>query len=412
MSYDFDEPVIRKGTLSVKWNPAAIENITGNPNAEPFWVADMDFKAAPEIQQAAKAAAATGVYGYPHFDGVDDAFRTFVRQRHGLDVPASHIAHCEGLLDSIALLMELLTKEGDGVIIPFPAYYPFVRITQSLGRTVLRWPLAYDRTTHRFSLDWDAFEALAPKAKLCVFCSPHNPSGLEFTPAELERLCALAKQHHLPVVCDEIHADLSYGNHTTLYAANRKVGARVVTCMAPSKTFNIAGEHFSVVISEDTDLLAALNARMDALCIHESSYFSTTCAVAAYRHGLPWLKELVAYLEGNADFIASYLREHCPDLVFVKPRASFIGLIDCAAVLPLVERDAQAHPALYDPARSPSGGVMSRFFGQRAGVACNDGTWFGGDAYRAFVRFNYGVRRARVEAALQAMTAAVEALKG
>ncbi|MGE4584466.1 MAG: MalY/PatB family protein [Sphaerochaeta sp.] len=411
MHYDFDQEVDRRASLSVKWNPSAIKNICGNPEAQPFWVADMDFTVADEVAQQARTLAEHAVFGYPFAPNQRQIFCGWAERRHNLMLSPKEVVISQGVLSSIAILTELLTKEGDGIIIPLPAYQPFVRIVNQLHRTLIPWPLAYDPVAHQFQLDWETLEECAQKAKLLVFCSPHNPSGLSFSKEDLTRLCTIAKAHQIPLISDEIHADLSFVDHHSLLETARETGADAVVCMAPSKTFNMAGEHYSVTLFTDEALRNAFKSRLGQLFIAENSTFAITLAQTCYQHGDLWLKDLLAYLQGNTQLIEEYLTEYLPSLVFIRPKASFIGLFDCSAILDLVERDEQAHPELYDPSQSPSGGLLSRFFGQRAGLAMNDGTWFGGDAYRNFVRFNYGTQRCHVREALDKIAQAVQFLE-
>lgn len=412
MESQFDQVVDRSRTLSVKWDKKTIQRFCANADAEPFWVADMDFRVAKEIQDAAMEAAGSGVYGYPHFEGIKEAFCDFAERRHQLALAPGEVVTFPGVLVSISTLMQLLTKEGEGVIVPLPAYKPFLDITRNLGRKLLPWPMTYDAKAHRFSLNWERFDALANEAKLILFCAPQNPSGDVFDRNELEMLAERATKHHIAIISDEIHADLAYKPHVSMAEVSRNYPAVCAVCMAPSKTFNIAGEHFSVVATRNEALIREMEAMKEKNRIAETSFFSTTIALAAYRHGYDWLMELIPYLKGNADLIESFFASRCPELAFVKPNASIVGLIDCTKALPLFEEDAKRHPDAYDPRRSPMAGISSRFFGLRANVCCNDGTWFGGgDAYRGFVRFNYGVRRTNVLHAIQRMAEAIEQAK-
>ncbi|HKM07448.1 MAG TPA: aminotransferase class I/II-fold pyridoxal phosphate-dependent enzyme [Sphaerochaeta sp.] len=407
----FSQEVNRKGTLSVKWNPQAIKDIAATETAQPFWVADMDFLASAEVVEAAVQAARSGVYGYPYAKDKEQLFSAWAEKRHNWKVNRKDVVICPGMLFSIALLTEMLTGEGDGVIVPLPAYQPFVRIVRNLGRNLIAWPLLYDRESHQFSLDWEAFEALCKQAKLLIFCSPHNPSGMVFSEEDLKRLALIAKKHQVAIISDEIHADLSFNAHHPLLPIATELGCTAVTCMAPSKTFNIAGEHFSVSIFSDDKIRLAFLRRMNQLFLGENSFFSTTIALTAYEKGGPWLEQLLVYLQENIAFMEDFFKERLPSLAFIKPKASFIAFIDCVAIIPLVEKDALANPDLYDPKKSPNGGLLSRFFGLRAEVALNDGTWFGGDAYRGFVRFNYGTRRESVGSALERMEKAIRFLE-
>ncbi len=407
----FSQEVQRKGTLSVKWNPKAIKGISANEHAEPFWVADMDFLAPPGVVQAAVETAKGGVYGYPFTENKEQLFCSWAEKRHNWKPNRKDVVICPGMLTSIALLTEMLTEEGDGVIVPMPAYQPFVRIVHNLGRKLIPWPLAYDKKNHTFSLDWDVYEELCNQAKLLIFCSPHNPSGLVFSEAELKKVASTAKDHQVAIISDEIHADLSFKAHHPLISLATEVGCTAVTCMAPSKTFNIAGEHFSVSVFNDDELRTAFIRRLDQLYLSGSSFFSTTLALTAYETGEPWLKELLAYLQENISFMDAFFKERLPSLTFIRPEASFIAFIDCSAIIGLVEQDALAFPDLYDVKKSPNGGLLSRFFGLRSEVALNDGTWFGGDDYRAFVRFNYGTRKERIACALERVEQAIKFLE-
>lgn len=410
MQNNFDKKTDRRGTLSVKWNRKAIKSIAADEEAEPFWVADMDFTVAHQIAEEAVKTAEAGIYGYPHVEDKQAVFCSWAKKRHNWEVESKQVIISPGMLTSISLLTEILTSEGDGVIVPFPAYQPFMRIVRNHNRNLLTWPLLYDEHTQQFSLDWDAFEVLCEQAKLLIFCSPHNPSGIAFSEEELTRLSVTAKNHGVAIVCDEIHADLSFGKHHPLLPLASAVGCTAVTCMAPSKTFNIAGEHYSVTVFEDDSLKKTFLKRLEQLFLTETSFFSTTVALAAYEHGYQWLMDLLVYLQGNVELIDQYCNLYIPQIKLVKPKASFITFLDCKELLPLIEKDAQDNPELYDPKNSPSGGLLSRFFGIRAQVALNDGTWFGGEAYRQFVRFNYGTQREAVESALKRMDQAVQFL--
>lgn len=414
-TYDFDTPVSRKGTLSVKWDEKAIQGICGNPEAEPFWVADMDLRSPTEVKDALCKAAQLGVYGYPDFTGNEELFAAWALKRHGWKVDPSDVTICQGLLSSIALLTELVTKESDGIIIPVPAYQPFLRLVKNYNRKLAPWHLVYDSQTAKFSLDFEEFERLCadPQNTLLVFCSPHNPAGIVWDREVLLKIAQIAAKHGVTVVSDEIHCDLAFEgeHHVPFNVVAKEAGCKAVTCMAPSKTFNIAGEHFSVVIFDDAELQKAFVKRQEQLFATEPSLLSGTAARAGYEHGYEWLAQLRGYLRDNVKFIDTFCKDRIPQMKVVMPQASFICFIDCAGLLPLVEEDAKKNPTLYDPTNSPSGGLLSRFFGVRTKVAVNDGTWFGGEAYKQFVRFNYGTSRSVIEQALLRVEAAVRALQ-
>lgn len=410
MHYNFDEPINRKGSNSMKWNKNAMQAMCGEQDSLPLWIADMDFKACKEVLAALQAEIDLGVLGYPVQAGYEPYFRQWVAKRHNWVIDDQDIQVCQGVLTSIAFMVELQSKEREGVIVPMPAYQPFVRIVSGLHRTLLRWPMIYDQRKHTFSLDWSKLDELCSKARILIFCSPHNPTGIEFSPDDLKRVCTVAKKHDVFIICDEIHSDLSYGVHHPLVPIAEAVGVNAATCMAPSKTFNVAGEHFSVVVSKDHDLLHRLFMRMDTMFVAERSLTGNIVARACYQYGYDWLMQLIPYLEANAQFIINWLRRNVPAITMIEPHATFVSFLDCRDILPLVELDAKAHPEIYNHRLFPSGGMIGRFFGKYAHLALQDGTWFGGEEYKQFVRFNYGTQRTVVEDALERIKGAVDYL--
>lgn len=410
--YDFSTVTDRTDTLSVKWNKQAIESVCSNPDARPFWVADMDFPAPPAVLEALRGHVDHGILGYPAFTALPETFTEWAAKRHRWTIDPAMVTTTPGMLASIALLVELLSGPKDSVILPMPAYQPFVHIIRGLGRTIVPWPMRYHAVDHTFDLDIPMLEELsaAENTPLLLFCSPHNPTGRVFTTKELETVADIAAKNDLAVISDEIHADLTLvgHTHTPFDVVARTYGVPCVTCMAPSKTFNIAGEHFSVVVCSDRKLQARLTRRLRALHL-APDLLATVTAVAAYKGGYDWLEALRRHLTSQVISITTALEKRGNGLRFVVPQASFIGFIDCQSMFPAIQAEVEANPQVYHPERSPNGGVASRFFGQRANVAMNDGTWFGSD-YANFVRFNYGTTTEAVSEAIEAIAASVETL--
>lgn len=410
--YDFNTTINRCDSLSVKWNKKAIASICNNKEAKPYWVADMDFSAPPAVLTALHDQFAHGILGYPLFDAPQKTIAAWTKKRHNWDVDTNLIVFSPGMLASIATLVELYSEKGDGVVLPLPAYKPFVKIIHGLGRTLIPWPMLYDEEQAHFTLNFSQLRQVLAEQKnsLLLFCSPHNPSGRVFTTEELTTIVELAAEFKTTIISDEIHADLTFPGitHIPLGHIAKQYGIDCATCMAPSKTFNIAGEHFSSVICSSRAMATTLITRMRALHI-SPDLLATTTALAAYREGYDWLMQLNSFLANQVALISQRLEESNSGLKFVVPEASFIGLIDCSAIYARVEEDAKNYPQLYDSSTSLEGGLLSRFFGQRAGIAMNDGTWFGKD-YFQFVRFNYGTSQKAVEEALSAIIRAVTTL--
>ena len=411
-SFDFSTIVDRTDSLSVKYAPDAIRSICNNAQAMPFWVADMDFSVPPSVSQALAGQVSHGVLGYPYFTNLRQNFCYWSAKRHAWDISLNRIAIGPGMLTSLALMVELFSSPDTTIIIPMPAYKPFVKMAQALKRPWTEWPLEYDEISHRFSFDLEKLESLlkANPSSLLLFCSPHNPTGHVSSDYELDTIASLAKKYNTMVLSDEIHADLTYPStvHIPFDVAARRQGCRAVTCMAPSKSFNISGEHYCGVVCTDVEDCKAFIDRMQTLFLGPSLLSSVT-ASAAYAEGYEWLMQLTEYLEHNALHIASFLRDNHTGLHAVVPSASFIGLIDCTEIFERVRKDASRFPRLYDPATSREGGLLSRFFGQRAGIALNDGSWFG-SGYDHFVRFNFGTSRQKIDQALENISKAISML--
>lgn len=403
--YDFDTERDRRGSESVKWDRDAIERIAGNREAVPFWVADMDFASPPEVIEALKQRVSHGIFGYPSKKIVSQALTAFCRwteQQHAWHIPPAEVLYTPGLISTLSMFVSLLTKPGEGVVIQTPAYRPFFSIIADNHRSCLDNPLLYDPARQRYTFDFPHLEGLLARREttLLLLCSPHNPAGRVWTRQELQRVYELCTTYGVAVVSDEIHADLSFDGHPHTPFSSLQDGSAnqppTVTCMAPSKTFNIAGEHFSCAVIPDAQLRERLAQELARLSISSPGILAATAAEAAYRYGGQWLSELKAYLQENARLIDEVFTKQIPQLSLVHPEASFIAFIDCRGLLPLLSQAGYT-------------GSLSGFFGRHADTALHDGRWFGREG-KGFVRINFGTPRANLKRCLTKMSAAVERL--
>lgn len=402
----FDEIADRRNTNSVKWNKGAIESIAANRDAEPFWVADMDFKPEPHIKAKAEELSSLGVFGYPTFPDFETIAATWLKNKHNWSVKEEDILYSMGLLHGVSLCINLLTSKGDRILVPSPTYRPFRELCALNDRIMEDYELGYKDGS--FYLDRERFLESAKRSKMILFCSPHNPSGLVFTEEELEFVLGVAKELNIPVVSDEIHSDLVHPGctHIPMGKANEKVGAETVTLMAPSKTFNVAGEHSAIVIFSSESTRKRFCHAQNALWVAEPGYLIGELTETAYKDGLEWNRELCKYLGENAEMITSFLSENDLGIKMVNGKASFVTFLDCSGVYEKIKKRVEENPERYE---ASSGGVLSRFFGVEASVAMNDGSWFG-DQYVKFVRFNYGTSKDNVYNALLRIKKAVESL--
>ena len=402
----FDETADRRGTNSEKWNKNAIASIAVNGEAEPFWVADMDFRPEPHIKEKAEELAKLGVFGYPSFPTFREIAASWLEKKHNWIVDKENILYSMGLLHGVSMCINLLTNKGDRILVPSPTYRPFRLLCSLNDRVMEDYELGYKDGS--YFLDRERFIESAKRSKMILFCSPHNPSGLVFSRDELKSVLTTAKDLNIPVVSDEIHADLVHPGYThiPMGKANENIGAETVTLMAPSKTFNVAGEHSAIAIFSSGSTLKRFKHAQDALWVSEPGYLIGELTEAAYKDGLEWNKDLCKYLGENAELINSFFAENDLGIKMVNGKASFVTFLDCTGVYDTIKKRVEETPEKYE---STSGGVLSRFFGVEASVAMNDGSWFG-DQYYKFVRFNYGTSRDKVYNALLRIKKAVESL--
>lgn len=408
MEFDFDNRVIRKGTDSVKWNGDVIASICSNSKADAFWVADMDYKTEPHIKKTAEKEAALGVFGYPLEDPVTSIFSSWTEKRHDWKIDESRSVFVNGLLHGVALAIDLFTDKGDRILVPSPTYKPFREICQDNDRIMLDVPLKKNGDG-TFSLDKDSFRSALDEAAAVLFCSPHNPSGLVFDKEDLLFVLEEAKKRNKLVISDEIHADLTHPGktHIPMGKANEEIGADTITFMAPSKTFNLAGEHAGFAVFSSKERFEIFQRKQRALRVTTPGYTIKQLMSAAYNDGYEYNKELCSYLKGTVKEMKEYLAKECPSLKLANAEASFVTFLDCSEVYEKIEKKVLSDPERY--ALAPGGGILSTFFGVEAGVCMNDGTWFG-SAYKEYVRINYGTSRAFTLDALRRIADAVKAL--
>ena len=390
MKYDFDKIIDRTGTESLKWvYPRKVLKVE---DAIPMWVADMDFEAPPAVVEAIRNRAAHGVYGYPLIPpSFWQAAIGWLKRRHGWEIRKDWMAKTPGIVPALNYSVRAFTKPGDGVIIQTPVYFPFYHAVENNSRRIVRNPLRFDG--RRYTMDLEDLERkLDEGSRMLILCSPHNPVGRVWTRDELEALGRLAKERDLVVVSDEIHADLVYSGHRhhVLAALSSDLADRTVTCIAPSKTFNIPGLSTAVVIASNPKLLGAFKDETERAGFELGQVFGIIGFEAAYSQGDDWLDELLPYLEANVDFMEKFLEAQIPAIRLVRPEGTYLALLDC--------RGLGLEPA-----------ALNDFFLKKARVYFSDGVLFGEEA-AGFVRINFGCPRALLVEALERIERAVKNL--
>jgi len=388
--YDFDKIIDRTGTESLKWvYPRKVLKVE---DAIPMWVADMDFEAPPAVVEAIRRRAAHGIYGYPL---VPPSFYAaaidWLKRRQGWEIQKAWMAKTPGIVPALNYCVRAFTKPGDGVIIQTPVYHPFYFAVENNGRRVVRNPLRVDG--RRFTMDLEDLERkIDAPGRMLILCSPHNPVGRVWTLDELEALGRIAVARDLLIISDEIHADLIYRGHKhhVLAALSPHLANRTITCIAPSKTFNIPGLSTAAVVSSNPALLKKFEDEAERAGFELGQVFGIVGFEAAYTNGADWLDELLPYLEANVDFMERFLEERIPRIRLVRPEGTYLALLDC--------RGLGREPAL-----------LNDFFLKKARVYFSDGTTFGKEL-EGFVRINFGCPRALLNEALERIELAVKEL--
>jgi cystathionine beta-lyase len=384
---DFDEVIARRGTHSMKWD--MMEPMYGVPadTGLPMWVADMDFRPPPCVQQVVEGMAAHGIYGYFGDDAAYlDAISWWMQTRHGWAVGRDQIFTTHGLVNGTGLCIDAFTAPGDGVVLMTPVYHAFARVIRAAGREVVECPLKLEGG--RQQMDFDAWEArMTGTERMLILCSPHNPGGRVWTVAELQGVADFCTRHDLILVSDEIHHDLIYPGqrHVPMPLAAPEIVDRLVMMTASTKTFNIAGAHIGNVIIPDPALRTRFAARMMALGLSPNS-FGMHMATAAYSpDGAAWVDALMAYLDDNRRLFDAGVAA-IPGVASMPLEATYLAWVDFAG----------------------TGMTAAEFTGrvEKGALICtNHGSSFGAGG-ESFLRFNLAMPRALVAQAVERLQTA------
>lgn len=384
MQYDFDKVIERRGTGSTKWDNLKMR--VNNPAALPMWVADCDFECPAPVVRAVQERAAHPVYGYS-FVPKDFGLVTsrWMYRRHAYECDPRGILFAPGVVPALSVAVQAFSNPGDEVIIQSPVYHPFANVVRAAGRTVSVNPLLYDGTG--YSIDFEDLErrAAAPKAKVMLLCSPHNPVGRVWSVQELARIAEICAQSGVLLVSDEIHADIVYeGNvHTVVAQASPQTAYNMIMCHAPSKTFNIAGLEASAVIVPDAKLRDRMQAALDGAHINVPNIFAMPAYLAAYTECDDYLEQELRYLWENILTVERALQRDLPRIRMTRPEGTYLLWLDGRGL------------GLDDTG-------VTDFFVNDCGIAINPGSLFGEEG-AGFVRLNIACPRATLERALEQM---------
>jgi len=385
---DFDEIIERRGTGAFKYD--ARGRVFGNDDVLPLWVADMDFRAPDCVIEALSSRLAHGLFGYPvRGDAFFSSIIGWMMHRHGWSVDRDWIAFSPGVVPALNICVQAFTNPGEGIIVQPPVYHLFFSAVRDHKRSLLYNSLVRDESGYRMNLG--ELESLMKNgAKMMILCSPHNPVGRVWSRDELASVAGLCRDYGVILVSDEIHSDLVFPGHTHVPVSSlvNSSSPGIITCISPSKTFNIAGLSTAAVIIPDPNLRTRYKSVLNAFHLGSGTIFGDTALEAAYSLGGPWLDELLEYLRINRDFAVDFINSNIRGMTAIKPEATYLLWIDCTGTK---MDDAE----------------LRKFFIEKAGVGLSDGPIFGpgGNGYQ---RLNFACPRSVLEAALKRISRAAE----
>ncbi|MBW1981845.1 MAG: PatB family C-S lyase [Deltaproteobacteria bacterium] len=373
---DFDAPVDRRGTNSLKWDRY------GGRDVIPLWIADMDFRSPEAVIEALHRRVQHGVFGYslPPPE-LNEQIAAMLQKSYGWSIEEEWLVWLPGLVPALNAAC-LAVEDSAQVLTAVPIYPPFLTAPRHSKRQLITVPLVQQNDL--WSWDFDQLQdAITPKTRLFLLCNPHNPVGRIYSRDELAVLADICLRHNLVICSDEIHCDLildGHRQHVPTAALDPEIAARTITLMAPSKTFNLAGLGCSYAIIAEAELRQKFR-RAIAGIVPEVNVLGFVAALAAYRHGQLWLHSLLEYLRGNRQLVSEAIAQ-MPGLCMTHVQATYLAWIDAR----------------------PSGLRQPTLFFEKAGVGLSAGEDFGGPG---FMRLNFACPRSTLTAALERMAVAL-----
>ena len=392
VTYDFDEVIDRRNTDCLKYDFAVQR---GRPkDVLPFWVADMDFSIAQEIEDALVKRCQHGIFGYSEAtDGYFAALQNWYLKHFNWQVQRPWLIKTPGVVFALAMAVKAFTEPGDGVLVQQPVYYPFTEVIRDNDREVVNAPLAL--VNGHYEIDFaDLEQKLAnPKVKLMFLCSPHNPVGRVWTKEELLKVGDLCLKYNVITVSDEIHSDFVWDDnvHTPFATLGEEYQQNCIVCTAPSKTFNLAGLQVSNIFIPNQKLRRAFRKQIDAAGYSQLNTLGLVACQAAYAYGEEWLTQVKAYIRSNITFVDDYLKQNLPQIKMLPIEGTYLVWLDCSALGMTADEREQ-------------------WLWHEAKLWLDGGGIFGKEG-EAFERINVACPRATLLQGLEQLKAAVEGLK-
>lgn len=384
MKYDFSKLTDRKQSLSLKWD---VEE-----NELPMWVADMDFETAPEIIAALSKRVEHGIFGYNIVgDEYYQSIQNWWKRRHHFQMEKDWLMFCTGVVPAISSIVRKMTTVGENVLIQSPVYNIFYNSILNNGRHVLSSDLVYDGKEYHIDFA-DLEKKLAlPQTTMMILCNPHNPIGKIWDLQTLKRIGELCHKYHVIVVSDEIHCDITIPEKEYVpFASVSKINQDIsITCIAPTKAFNLAGLQTACICVPNPVLRQKVNRGINTDEVAEPNSFAISATIAAFNQGEAWLEELRKYIGENKRIVAQFVQEKLPELTIVSSEATYLLWIDCSKIC-------------------QNSVELVNYLRQETGLYLSDGYEYGVNGMQ-FVRMNVACPKARLEDGLNRLYNGIKA---
>lgn len=386
---NLDEVIDRTEAPTLKFDGDMMESIFGERDLWPSWVADMDFKASPEVLAALSRRLSHGVFGYENSsDALPNAVSSWYEKRHNWSFSTDQIVFTPRTLNSIAVAINLFSDAGEGVIVQPPVFYDFKKIISANKRRFVKNPLKFEHG--KYQMDFDNLEKVtaAPNNKLLILCNPHNPLGRVWSKQDLLTLSEICISNGVYIIADEIHGDICYQNkYTPLASVSKNAALNCASCISPIKSFNLAGVANSMVVIYDDEKRKRFKDWYDRLDVNKNNVFSNAAMLAAYTDGASWLDQVIDYLTLNIEILRNFLQQKIPLVKLVEPEGTYLLWLDFRE-LGLDPKQLQA------------------FLVHEAHIASNPGHWFGREGV-GFARINIACPQSILITALEQLESAV-----
>ncbi len=380
--FDFDRVINRRGTNSLKWNVKEKEI--------PLWVADMDFLAPKPILESLSKKISEGIFGYQVLD--DSWAKSYIswwKRRHNFCIEKDWLVFCTGVIPAISSAVRRFSSPAEYVAVLTPVYNIFFNSIVNNGRRVKECPLLYKNG--EYSIDFDSLEKTLsdPLVSLFILCNPHNPIGILWDKETLSKIGSLCAKYNVTVLSDEIHCDITEGqkSYVPFASVSEECKNISVTCVAPTKAFNLAGIQTAAVVVPNEKLRAKIERQLNTDEVAEPNAFALSATVAAFDECEAWLDAMRSYVFENRALAESFVNDSIEGISAVHGEATYLCWLDCSLLL-----ETKNHAA--------SSKVLAGFIRKKTGLYLSAGSVYGGNGNN-FLRMNVACPKSIVQDALE-----------